>query len=77
MCYARAAAFKRLMEVLVARLSIGVPSAIPLQDEGRKRRRIAQDEERKRRRTAITFMRGRIALLEAEVFVLKHMSRQG
>ena len=72
-----AAAFKRLMEVLVARLSIGVPSAIPLQDEGRKRRLIAQDEERKRRRTAITFMRGRIALLEAEVFVLKHMSRQG
>ena len=61
-----AAAFKRLMEVLVARLSIGVPSAIPL-----------QDEERKRRRIDIEFMRGRIALLEAEAFVLKRMSRQG
>ena len=60
-----AAAFKRCMEVLVARLSMGVPSAIP-----------QRDEERKRRRIAIKLMQEQIALLEAQESVLRRMSRQ-
>ena len=61
-----AAAFKRCMEVLVARMSIGVPSAIPL-----------LDEERERRRVAIKLMQEHIALLEAQESVLRRMSPQG
>ena len=48
-----AAAFKRCMEVLAARMSMGVPSTIP-----------PTDEERQRRRIAIKLMQEHIALLE-------------
>ena len=61
-----AAAFKRCMEVLAARMSMGVPSTI-----------LPSDEERKRRRIAIKFMQEHIALLEAQESVLRRMSRQG
>ena len=50
-----AAAFKRCMEVLAARMSMGVPSTIP-----------PPDEERQRRRIAIKLMQEHIALLEAQ-----------
>ena len=61
-----AAAFKRCMEVLAARMSMGVPSTIP-----------PPDEERQRRRMAIKLMQEHIALLEAQESVLRRMSRQG
>ena len=61
-----AAAFKRCMEVLAARMSMGAPSTIP-----------PPDEERQRRRIAIKLMQEHIALLEAQESVLRRMSRQG
>ena len=61
-----AAAFKRCMVVLAARMSMGVPSTIP-----------PPDEERERRRIAIKLMREHIALLEAQESVLRRMSQQG
>ena len=61
-----AAAFKRCMEVLAARMSIGVPSTIMLSDEKRKKRRID-----------IKLMGEHIALLEAQESVLRQMSQQG
>ena len=61
-----AAVFKRCMEVLAARTSMGVPSTIP-----------PPDEERERRRIAIKLMQEHIALLEAQESVLRRMSQQG
>ena len=61
-----AAAFQRCMEVLAARMSMGVPSTIP-----------PPDEERERRRIAIKLMQEHIALLEAQESVLRRMSQQG
>ena len=62
-----AAAFKRCMEVLAARMSMGAPpSTIP-----------PPDEERQRRRMAIKLMQEHIALLEAQESVLRRMSRRG
>ena len=61
-----AAAFKRCMEVLAARMSMGVPSTIP-----------PPDEERQRHRIAIKLMQEHIALLEAQESVVRRMSRQG
>ena len=61
-----AAAFKRCVEVLVARLGTDVPRIIP-----------QRDEERERRRTAMMFLREHIALLEAQEAVLRRMSSQG
>lgn len=61
-----AAAFKRCMEVLAARLNMGVPSTIP-----------QREEERERRRIAIKLMQEQIALLEAQESVLRRRRRQG
>ena len=61
-----AAVFKRCMEVLASRMSLGVPSTIPW-----------PDEERERRRIAIKLMQEQIALLEARESMLRWMSRQG
>ena len=61
-----AAAFKRCVEVLVARLGTDAPRIIP-----------QRDEERERRRTAMMFLRERIALLEAQEAVLGRMISQG
>ena len=61
-----AAAFKRCVEVLVARLGTDVPRIIP-----------QRDEERERRRIAMMFLREHIALLEAREAVLRRMSSQG
>ena len=57
-----AAAFKRCMEVLAARMSTGVPSTI-----------LPPDEEWERHRIAIKLMREHIALLEAEESVLRRL----
>jgi hypothetical protein len=61
-----AAAFKRCVEVLVARLGTDSPRAIP-----------QREEERERRRFAIKLLREYIALLEAQEAVLRRMSSQG
>ena len=61
-----AAVFQRCMDVLVARMSMDIPSTIP-----------PPDEERERRRTAIKLMQEHIALLEAQESLLRRMSRQG
>ncbi len=61
-----AAAFKRCMEVLAARLGTDVPRLIP-----------QRDEERERRRAAIKLLRERIALLEGQEAVLRRMSGRG
>ena len=61
-----AAAFKRCVEVLAARLGTNVPRVFP-----------ERDEEREFRKTAIKLQRERIALLEAQEAVLRRMSSQG
>ena len=61
-----AAAFKRCMEVLAARVSMGVTRTIP-----------PPDEERERRRATAKLMQEQIALLEAQESLLRRMSRQG
>ena len=57
-----AAAFKRCMEVLAARMSVGVPSTIQ-----------PPDKKRARRRRDIKLMQEHIALLEAEESVLRRL----
>ena len=61
-----AAAFKRCVEVLVARLGTDVPRIIP-----------QRDKEGERRRIAMRFLRAHIALLEAQEAVLRRTSSQG
>ena len=61
-----AAAFKRCMEVLVARLGVGVSRAIP-----------QRDQKRKMRRVAIKLLREHIALLESQEALLRRMSGHG
>ena len=61
-----AAAFKRCMEVLAARMRTGIPSTIPPPDEKRKRRRILNK-----------LMREKLALLEAQENVLRRMIQPG
>ena len=61
-----AVAFKRCMEVLVARLGVGVPRAIP-----------QRDQKRKMRRVAIKLLREQIALLESQEALLRRMSGHG
>ena len=61
-----AAAFNRCVEVLAARLGTGVPRAIPLPDEGREGRRIAN-----------RFLLDHIALLESQDAVLRRRRSQG
>ena len=61
-----ASVFKRISEVLAARMNTGIPSTTR-----------PPDEERKRRRIAIKLMQDRIAVLEAQESVLRRMSQQG